>query len=168
MYNAKAFTLVEILIVVVLLGVLAAIVIPAVANSGTLAREATLATNLKLLRRFALVYTSHHLEVAPGYPDGDTTAAPTDQTFRDQAMLSSDAHGQTAPRGTAGFKYGPYLSKIPTNPFNGRDTIEMLAGGQDFAAAANDSHGWMYKPETGEIRADNTGTDDAGRAYCDY
>jgi len=168
MYNAKAFTLVEILIVVVLLGVLAAIVIPAFANSGTLAREATLATNLKLLRRFALIYTSHHLEVAPGYPNGDTSVAPTDQTFRDQAMLSSDAHGQTAPRGTAGFRYGPYLSKIPTNPFNGLATIEMLGNGQNFPAAANDSHGWICKPETGEIRADNTGTDDAGRAYCDY
>jgi len=167
MCKAKAFTLVEILIVVVLLGILAVIVIPGFARSGTLARDATLETNLKLLRRFVLVYTSHHLEVAPGYPDGDPSVAPTDTVFRNQAMLSSNADGQTAPRGTAGFRYGPYLSKIPPNPFNHLDTIQMVGNGADFPAA-DDSHGWIYKPQTGEIRADNTGTDDAGRAYCDY
>lgn len=168
MCKAKAFTLVEILIVVVLLGVLAAIVIPAFGNSSTLARETTLVTNLKLLRRFVPVYTSHHLEVAPGYPGGDATATPTDQTFRDQALLSSNAQGETAARGTAGFNYGPYLSKIPTNPFNKLDTIQMLSNGENFPAAADDSHGWICKPETGEVRADNTGSDDSGTAYNDY
>jgi len=168
MYRAKAFTLVEILIVVVLLGVLAAIVIPAFGNSSTNAREATLATNLKLLRRFVLVYTSHHLEVGPGYPDGDTTAAPTDATFRNQAMLSSNAQGETAPRGTAGYKFGPYLSKIPVNPFNKLDTIQMLGNGENFPAAADGSHGWICKPETGEIHADNIGADEAGTDYYAY
>ncbi len=168
MCRRKAFTLVEILIVVVLLGVLAAIVIPAFANSGTLARGSTLATNLKLLRRFMLVYTSQHLEVGPGYPNGDAGVAPVDQVFRDQAMLSSTAQGQTAPRGSAGFGYGPYLSKIPANPFNGLDTIQMLANGQDFPNAADDSHGYVCKPETGEIRADSAGSDDRSRAYYDY
>ena len=168
MRKARAFTLVEILIVVVLLGVLAAIVIPAFANSGTLARGSTLATNMKLLRRFMLIYTSQHLEVGPGYLNGNTSVAPVDQVFRDQAMLSSNAQGQTAARGTVGFDCGPYLSKIPANPFNGLDTIQMLANGQDFPDAGDDSHGYICKPETGEIRADSTGTDDAGRAYYDY
>ena len=133
-----------------------------------MARQSTLATNLKLLRRFMLVYTSQHLEVGPGYPDGDATAAPTDPVFKDQAMLSSTAQGATAPRGTAGYDYGPYLSKIPVNPFNGLDTIQMLANGQNFPAAGDDSHGYICKPETGEIRADSAGTDDTGRAYYDY
>lgn len=168
MRKAKAFTLVEILIVVVLLGVLAAIVIPAFGNGATLARESTLATNLKLFRRFILVYTSHHLEVGPGYLNGNTGVPPTDELFRNQALLSSDIDGQTAPRGTAGFKFGPYLSKVPPNPFNGLDTIDMLASGEDFPAAADNSHGWICKPATGEIRADNTGTDGAGRPYYDY
>jgi len=160
--------MVEILIVVVLLGVLAAIVIPAVANSGTAARQSALASDLSLLRRFILVYKSHHLEVAPGYPDGDTTAAPTEQAFEDQATLSSKATGETAARGTAGFNRGPYLSKIPANPFNDLDTIQMLANGQAFPAAADNSHGWICKPQTGEIRPDNTGSNDRGTAYYDY
>ena len=168
MFKAKAFTLIEVLIVVVLLGVLAAIAIPSFSNNSNRAREVALATDVKLLRRFVSVYPTHHGEVAPGYPNGDPTVAPTDAVFRDQAMLSSNAQGQTAPRGTAGFPYGPYLSRIPTNHFNNLSTIQMLANGQNFPAAADGSHGWVYKPETKEIRPDNLGSDRDGTAYYDY
>jgi len=168
MNKAKAFTLMEILIVVVLLGVLAAIVIPTVANSTTSAKDSALAADLQLLRRVILVYRTQHLEVAPGYPDGDTTQAPTEQAFIDQATMASNANGQTAPAGTAGFNRGPYISKIPVNPFNGKNTVEMLADGQAFPANADDSHGWIYKAATSEIRTDNTGTNLNGKLYYDY
>jgi prepilin-type N-terminal cleavage/methylation domain-containing protein len=168
MRQARAFTLVEILIVVVLLGVLAAIVIPSVAHSGTAARESALASDLALLRRFVLIYKSQHLEVSPGYLNGNTAATPTEAAFVAQAILSSKAGGQTAARGTADFNYGPYLSRIPANPFNNLDTIQMVPNGSPFPAAADGSHGWIFKPETGEIRPDNPGTSDQGRAYYDY
>lgn len=168
MRRAKAFTLVEILIVVVLLGILSVIVIPAIGNGSTMAQESALKTDLKLLRRFVMVYTSQHLEVAPGYPDGDKTAAPTDAVFRNQALLSSNAQGETAPRGTVGYKYGPYLSNIPPNPFNKLSSVQMLGNGEDFPETADGSHGWICKPLTGEVRADNIGSDDWGVAYCEY
>ncbi len=167
MVKARAFTLVEILIVVVLLGVLAAIVVPAIGNCGNSARSSSLATNLNMLRRFVLVYTSQHLEVAPGYTAGAGSALDA-AVLANQALLSSNAQGGTAARGTAGFPYGPYLSKIPTNPFNGLATIQMLGDAEDFPAAADSSHGWIYKAATGEIRPDNDGTDDTGKAYYDY
>lgn len=168
MRQARAFTLVEILIVVVLLGVLAAIVIPTVSHSTTLTRETGLASDVGLLRRFVLIYKSQHLEVSPGYPNGDTTATPTGVVFVAQATLSSNAAGQTAARGTPGYNYGPYLSRIPTNPLNDLDTVQIVPNGQAFPAAADGSHGWIFKPETGEIRPDNTGTRDNGTAYYDY
>ncbi|MCU0915210.1 MAG: type II secretion system GspH family protein [Planctomycetes bacterium] len=168
MRAAKAFTLVEILIVVMLLGVLAAVVIPAVARSGTNARETALASDVALLRRFVMVYTSHHLEVAPGYPNGDPTAEPTNGAFVDQATLSSNARGQTAAAGTAGFNFGPYLSRIPVNPLNNQDTVHMVLNGDSFPAAADGNHGWIFKPETGEIRPDNLGANERGVAYYDY
>jgi general secretion pathway protein G len=168
MRQARAFTLVEILIVVVLLGIMAAIVIPAIGRCSTEARETTLAMNLNLLRRFIPVYTSQHKEVPPGYPGGDSTASPTDQAFIDQAVLSSNDAGQTAARGTVGYPYGPYLSKIPANPFNYEETVRVLANNEAFPAQADDQYGWIYKPATGEIRSDNTGTNAAGTAYYDY
>jgi prepilin-type N-terminal cleavage/methylation domain-containing protein len=168
MRRARGFTLVEILIVVVLLGVLAAIVIPSVGRSSNAARETTLAMNLNLLRRFIPVYTSQHLEVPPGYPNGDSSAAPTEQAFADQATKSSNTGGQTAARGTPGYKWGPYLSNVPANPFNKKDSILMLADNDAFPAVADDQYGWIYKPTTGEVRPDNTGTDVSGTAYYNY
>ncbi|OHB62724.1 MAG: hypothetical protein A2Y77_14365 [Planctomycetes bacterium RBG_13_62_9] len=167
MKRARAFTLIEVLVVVVLLGIVAAIVLPSLGKGTTMARESSLAFDLNLLRRFVLIYKSQHQEVAPGYPGGNTAATPTDQAFRDQAMLSSDAWGQTAAVGTPSFPCGPYLSKIPANPFNNKDTLEMIANGQAFPAAADDSHGWVFKPETGEIRPDNSGTGVDGTSYYD-
>ena len=168
MNKARAFTLIEILAVVVLLGILAAVVIPTVANCTTSAKDSALAVDLQLLRRFILVYKSQHLEVGPGYPNGDTTQAPTEQAFIDQTTMASNTNGQTAAIGTPGFNRGPYISKIPVNPFNGKNTVEMLADGQAFPANADDSHGWIYKAAASEIRADNTGTNLNGKRYYDY
>jgi prepilin-type N-terminal cleavage/methylation domain-containing protein len=168
MRQARAFTLVEILIVVVLLGVMAAIVIPAIGRSAIGARETTLAMNLSLLRRFIPVYTSQHKEVAPGYADGNPAGTPTEQAFIDQAMLASNANGATATRGTAGFPLGPYLSKIPANPFNHSESVLALANDEEFPGEPDDTYGWIYKAATGEIRADCTGANVRGVAYYDY
>ncbi len=168
MKKARAFTLVEILIVVVLLGVLAGVVLPMIAKGAISARESALASDLQMLRRYVLIYRTQHWEVAPGYPDGDTTAAPTAQAFFDQMTMSSNASGQTAAVGTPSFPRGPYLMKMPVNPLNNMDTIEMLADGANFPANGDDSHGWIYKAATAEVRGDNTGANDAGKPYYDY
>ena len=168
MKSVKAFTLVEILIVVVLLGILSVIVIPMVSGSVISARESALAHDLQMLRRYIVIYKGQHLEVAPGYPDGDTTQAPTEQAVIDQMTLSSNADGQTAPEGTPGFERGPYVMRIPANSLNKKATIQVLGDAEVFPANADDSHGWVYKPATAEVRSDSTGTDDAGTSYYDY
>jgi prepilin-type N-terminal cleavage/methylation domain-containing protein len=168
MKKVKAFTLVEILIVVVLLGILAVVIVPMVSGSVISARESALAHDLQLLRRYILIYKCQHLEISPGYPNGDTTQSPTEQAFIDQMTLSSNAGGQTAAIGTPGFERGPYIMKIPVNSLNNMSTIQFLGDGEDFPADTDDSHGWVYKPSTSEVRCDNAGTDDAGKRYYDY
>jgi general secretion pathway protein G len=166
--TSDGFTLVEVLIVTVLIGVLAAIVVPSFSNSTTPAKESALATDLQLFRRFILIYKAHHLEVGPGYSNGDTTASPSEDAFVAQATMASKANGQTAAAGTAGYERGPYMQRIPINPFNGKSDIQMLANGEEFPADADDSHGWIYKADTAEIRADCTGTDSNGTRYYEY
>jgi prepilin-type N-terminal cleavage/methylation domain-containing protein len=168
MKPVRGFTLVEVLIVVVLLGVLAGIVLPLIAGSAISARESALAHDLQMLRRYILIYKCQHLEVPPGYPDGDRTQAPTEQAFIEQMTLSSNESGQTAPVGTSGFVRGPYLMRPPVNSLNKKATFQVLGNTEDFPAEADDSHGWVYKPLTFELRSDSTGTDEGGKRYYDY
>jgi len=166
--GAGGFTLVEILIVVVLLAILALVVIPMVSGSVMSARESALGHDLHMLRRYVLIYTAQHLEVAPGYPDGDRAQAPTEQAFFDQLTMSSNAAGQTAPAGTPGFERGPYMMKLPVNPLNHKSTVQVLGDGDAFPANGDDSHGWVYKPAVSEVRADCGASDENGKRYYDY
>lgn len=168
MRKERAFTLVEILVVVVLLGILAGVVLPLVAGSSISAKESALGHDLQMLRRFVLIYKTQHLEVGPGYLNGDTTEDPTKEVFIDQMTKSSNSAGQTADVGTAGYERGPYLMKIPVNPLNNKSTVQMLRDDDDFPANADDSDGWIYKASTSEVRSDSIGTNDSGKPYYDY
>ena len=69
--RSKGFTLVEILIVVVILGILAGIVIAGFSNTSTEAKESMLKENLRIMRTQIGAYRAQHEDVSPGYPDGD-------------------------------------------------------------------------------------------------
>ncbi|MBP8303898.1 MAG: type II secretion system protein [Phycisphaerae bacterium] len=153
MERTRGFTLVEILIVVVLLGILAAIVIPTVSQGATAARDSALASNLHLLRRFTLIYAAQHQEAMPGYT-AEGVADP--EAFRAQATMASTVTGETAVPGTPGYDRGPYMLKLPVNPLSKKDTIQIV---EEFEAG-DGSDGWQYKPVTGEVQADYEGYED--------
>ena len=168
MMSKKAFTLVELLIVVVMLGILAAIVVPGFSGATAKGRAGMLADNLRILRTQIQVFRGQHIGVAPGYPGGDPTGTPTETLFVGQMTLSSKPTCETAAVGTSGYIYGPYFRSMPENPFNGKTTVQIIADGAAFPSSPDNSHGWIYKPETQQIAPDAPGTDDNGTAFFDY
>src|SRR5437867_4377866 len=111
-----AFTLIEMLIVVVILGILATIVVPQFSNASVNAKENTLKDELRYLRTQVIVYKAQHHDVPPGYPNGDQTASATGPDFIAQLTRPTDETGITNATSTAVYKFGPYLSAMPSNP----------------------------------------------------
>ena len=59
--------------------------------------------------------------------------------------------GQTDIAGAVGTGFGPYVMKIPTNPFNNFDTVRE--GG---AAAGAGTRGWRFDTTSGAFQADDS------------
>jgi prepilin-type N-terminal cleavage/methylation domain-containing protein len=166
-HAAGAFTLVEILIVITILAIVATIAIPQFSSASQQARENALKDELRYLRTQIAVYKAQHEDRAPGYPGGNTAVAPTAAAFVAQMTQRSDIVGNTSATASATFKFGPYLSRMPTNPFNGLDTVLIVGNGQPMPAP-DGSTGFIYKPQTLEIIPNLTGTDASGQSYASY
>lgn len=148
------FTLVELLIVVIILGILAAVVIPQFSSASLEAREAALMTDLAALRNAIELYKVQHNDTYPGTIGG----------VSNWANFTTHMTTQTNKAGDPGTDYGPYLrTGIPRNPFNNLDTGTIGA----IPGAATDATGWFYDNTTGEIRANTSGTGPSGIDYID-
>jgi general secretion pathway protein G len=149
MKSCKGFTLVEILIVVVILGILAAIVVPQFTEASGEAKEARLLQDLQSVRSQLELYKLQHAGELPGAGTASIVEALTGMT---------DIEGALLPAGTAPGVgvYGPYLQKIPGNPFiaagTANDTIE--AGAVDGVPGGGDN-GWFLNTVTGAFYADD-------------
>ena len=166
----KAFTLVEILIVVAILGILAAAVLPSFRGHIIEAKEATAKDMLRVLRNAIELYASQHNNVPPGYMYGNTSSRPSFNSFLTQMVTSATnasgrAGGSTS---SAAYPFGPYLSALPENPFNNSTYITLIGNNEQFPAEPTGTVGWLYKPATKTIRLNWPGTDKDGIRYFDY
>jgi prepilin-type N-terminal cleavage/methylation domain-containing protein len=164
----RGFTLVEILIVVVLIGILAMMVVPAYLRASQPALDNVLRENLRSMRTQIELFTGQHGGLPPGYPNGDRGAAPTAAAFVAQMTQYSSEAGTTSPTYSASTPIGPYLTYIPKNPFNDLDAVRVLGDSESVPAADGVTYGWFYKPFTKQFVANTPGSDESGRAYSDY
>lgn len=135
------FTLVEILIVVVILGILAAMVVPQFTSAARESRENSLRMTLHRMRIQLEVYREHHNNQYPTLDD-----------FEAQLTGLTDVQGQTVAAGTPN-AYGPYIREMPANP---------VTSGKAIGTGATGSSDWYYDPATGEFRANDS---EASRLY---
>lgn len=131
----QGFTLVEILVVVIILGIIASVVIAQFSTSGADARRSSVAGQLQTTRQILQVYRADHSDIFP-----DLVA---DQWA--PMLGTTDIFGILNPTGA----YGPYLPKIPRNPLNNNTNVVADIGSADI------NTGWVYEKTTGTLTATN-------------
>ena len=140
----SAFTLVEVLIVVVIMAVLAATIIPQFSASADDAKLSSLKYNLHTLRNQLSLYKTQHDGASPAITSG---SLPQLTSFTNKAG--------TIGKG-ANFPYGTYMvGALPTNPFNDRNAV--VAAGAVPPTAVVGTAGWQYDAATGQIWANTAG-----------
>lgn len=160
------FTLVELLIVIVIISILAAIAIPQFIGSTTDAKTATLRADLTAMRNSIELYYHQHNSTYPGTTPGTgcTGLANSNDLFVEQLGGYTDVDNGCSATKAATHPYGPYLKTgIPDNPIlNPVGTAANAAVATVAASAgalvANDAvdTGWSFSTTTGEIIANNT------------
>ncbi len=125
----RAFTLVEILIVVVILGILAAIVVPQFTGATGEAAAGTASYELEKLRRALDVYQARWSNALPAVQAGDGTWGP---------LVGGS---------------GEYLKEAPRNPYIGGTNARVIAIASEPDSAFHTGYGWIFDPTTGQVWA---------------
>jgi prepilin-type N-terminal cleavage/methylation domain-containing protein len=131
----RGFTLVELMIVVLILGIVAAAVIAAFSTSTADSRRSSVASQLQSVRQQIQVYAADHDDSNPDLVDNQWA----------QLTQPTDVFGNLQPNGAL----GPYLPKIPQNPLNNNNTV--VADISD----ADQNTGWVFDETTGTLSATN-------------
>jgi general secretion pathway protein G len=126
----KGFTLIEILIVVIILGILAAIVIPQFSSASSDAKKASLQSTVQTLRSQIALYKLQH---------GDKL--PVLDTNWDALTKTSAGDNGTV---------GPYMQAVPVNALTGKSVVKVgtaATAGADFVY----DYGTAAAPGSGNI-----------------
>jgi general secretion pathway protein G len=138
--GGRAFTLIEVVIVIVIIGIIAAIAIPRFSKAGEGSAEAALQADLAVMHRAVSYYEAEH------------AAKPTAADVVAQLTKFSDDAGATAAARSATYRFGPYLRGIPKVP------VGPNKGASGVAAAPAAGVGWLYDESTGDFAANMTAT----------
>lgn len=174
--DQSGFTLMEILIVVILMGILAMVVIPQISVSSEDTKAATLQSNLTQVRNLLEIYYAQHAETYPGEIEHTTgSGAPADGAISFVAQLAqyTDSTGKASTTDRTNFKLGPYIKSttLPPNPFNNKSSVKIDNTVVDITArtytAGDETDGYKFFVNTGILIACDGGTSN-GVAHNNY
>jgi prepilin-type N-terminal cleavage/methylation domain-containing protein len=166
----SGFSLIEILIVVVVLGILAAIVVPQFSSSGETARHAATTEYLQAIRQQIDLYRNQHMGKLPGLAGADP-----DLVFVEQMTLPTNVAGDRSTNADQGFgdpdfPLGPYIPNVLSpNPFNKSRRVRTVT---TFPATAPGGSslsdpGWIYEITSGRLKINKIGVAPTGENYWD-
>ena len=163
--NQAGFTLMEMIIAVIIMGILAAVIIPRIAMTTDDAKLNTLKSDLSALRSTIEVYYAQHNSTYPGTNDvagaatADAGVAAT--AFLKQLTQFTEVDGTISATKTAAAKYGPYIkgAAMAPNPFNDSAVVVCDTTTADITVRVWDgtgTAGWHFYTKTGVIVANDT------------
>lgn len=156
----SGFSMVELVIVIVILGIIAAIAIPRISSGSKNAGESALRADLQTLRNSIDWYYGEHKTTFPGVKaaGGAYGVAGSEDALKNQLTMYTDSDGAVSPDKDNAFPYGPYLRgsfpALPAGSNAGDDTVKMAPKVSPLVAADVEAgYGWVYNPTTGQIMA---------------
>lgn len=150
----RGFTLVELLIVVIILAILAAIVVPQFTASTSDAREAAVDSTLQNMRSAIDLYRQQHDAYAANGADVTDQAAATTLFFDHMLKYTNETGGVSATKNAA-FPYGPYLRKKSLPSVKGSETLVISNSTTVPLDVSTGTGGWIYSWETGQFMANH-------------
>lgn len=169
----RAFSIIELVVAVVILGVLAAMAIPRVSQGATDRAESGLKTDLAVLRTAIELYYHDHGAYPGQKPAGSGAPEAGTAAFVRQLTQYTDAEGHASPTPSETSCHGPYLEHgiptCPVSPVCPSARVYLIAGVAvpAHSQAAGDA-GWIYNCETGYIAANSRDVDGRGVCYDSY
>jgi len=150
-----AFTLVEILIVITILGILAATLLPTIPSIKRSASETSLKQILVQIRIAIQRYSFAHKGIYPAQVTDGSHSAGSVQSFQRQMRMRTNAEGIVLSQSSEQKGCGPFLhSAIPYCPvgmLQRENTINIVREFGRIQADANPQHAWKYNSQTGEF-----------------
>jgi general secretion pathway protein G len=136
----RAFTVIEMLMVIVALAIMAGVVIPQVSSAVDDAKQGTMLANLHEVTSAIERYRMEHGGLTPDQVVGRRLPQLTKQTNVDGDIGAGPE-----------FIYGPYLERIPDNPLS--DTANVYTVTTIPPSNLDKRIGWVYHIDSGQIWA---------------
>lgn len=163
----------ELVVVIVIIGLVAAIAIPRVSRGSQRSREAALRADLRALRDAIDFYALEHDDDWPSLRAAGGGVGPQNgEAFKRQLTWYTAENGEASSTQDAEHYLGPYLRKIPPLPLGSRAGKDAVITVNAFSTPgiAGDAYGWEVEHYRGRIRAnlpaDEVGSDEV--RYCDW
>ncbi len=166
------FSLIELVIVVTIIGIIAAIAVPRLSAGSLRAREAALTRDLAALRYAIDMYAAEHGGDYPGLrADGAGNAARSPESSISQLTLYSNDLGEVVTTPDSTHFFGPYVLKIPPLPVgDNQNSVDVVIDDTNVPPQKTGSaEGWVYNPVSGDIIANSDKMNENGnRTYDEY
>ena len=147
----KGFTLIELMIVVAIIGILAAIAIPRFADMLEKAREGSTKGNLGTIKSAITIYYGDREGVWPG----------------DVGAIEFSGYLEPVPQVKCTYPWDPaVVHPNGASPAEARNVA--LEVGSPWTGPLAAGYGWLYNYTTGDVWVNSSLTDSKGRAYSSY